>query len=46
MIRALMGGQKPDILTAAPSEYGRKTRTKIQKLRNQKRFKQRPSRSR
>ncbi len=46
LMRAMLGHQKPDILTADPSEYGRKTRTRIQQLRNRKRFKQRKSRSR
>lgn len=42
LFRSLLGTPtKPDVRTANPSEFGRKTRTKIQKLRRRKQFKQR-----
>ena len=46
MIRAMMGNPKPNVLTSHKSEFGQKTRGRIQQLQNRARYKQRPSRSR
>lgn len=40
-LRALIQPSRPDVLTSDVSAFGQKTRTRIQQLRNRKRFKQR-----